>query len=91
MVSKEARLYKNLICKFLVSQGSPHVNGRLGVHMKAFPPDKRRRDLDNLNKVVLDSLQKAGLYDDDSQIDYLSIERAEPYLDGKIDIWIRVM
>ncbi len=52
---------------------APHM--RLSVNIEAFPPDKRRRDLDNILKSLLDSLQHAGVYDDDSQIDYLAITR----------------
>lgn len=88
VVSKEARIYKSTICKLAKTWKNPCLGGRLQVCMAAFPPDKRRRDLDNLNKIVLDSLQKAGLYNDDSQIDYLSIERHEPCKDGRIQIWI---
>lgn len=50
---------------------------RLCVEIQAFPPDKRRRDLDNLLKATLDSLQHAGIYADDNQIDKLSIDRKE--------------
>lgn len=54
---------------------------RLEVHIQAFPPDRRKRDLDNIQKVLIDSIQAAGLFDDDEQIDYLSILRG-PRLDG---------
>jgi crossover junction endodeoxyribonuclease RusA len=47
---------------------------RLRVEIDAYPPDKRRRDLDNLGKCILDSLQGL-IYDDDSQIDFLSFRR----------------
>lgn len=52
----------------------PHT-GRLSVTMTAYPPDNRRRDLDNLLKAVLDLLTHGGVYGDDSQIDRLTIQR----------------
>ena len=58
---------------------------RLKLSIKAFPPDRRRRDLDNLFKSVLDSLQFACVYKDDNQIDELSIKRM-PINDGFIII-----
>lgn len=44
---------------------------RLQLIMVVVPPDKRKRDLDNLLKAPLDALQHAGVYKDDSQIDVL--------------------
>lgn len=48
---------------------------RLYVSVAAFPPDHRKRDLDNLNKCLLDALTHAGIYVDDSQIDHLESRR----------------
>lgn len=59
---------------------------RLAVSILAFPPDRRKRDLDNLLKVTLDSMEKCGLYDDDNQIDRIVIERREVKKGG----WLRV-
>jgi crossover junction endodeoxyribonuclease RusA len=50
-------------------------NQRILVEISAFPPDKRRRDLDNILKSLLDALQHAKVYEDDSQIDKLTITR----------------
>lgn len=58
---------------------------RLRIRIKAFPPDKRKRDIDNLLKGILDSLQAAEIYGDDSQIDKICIERM-PERSGKIVI-----
>ena len=49
---------------------------RLSVRMTVHPPDKRRRDLSNTEKLATDAVMHAlGL--DDSQIDSLTIERGE--------------
>ena len=48
---------------------------KLDISIQAFPPDKRKRDLDNLLKALLDSLQHANVYSDDSQIESIFIER----------------
>lgn len=62
--------------------------GRLRLHVVANPPDRRARDLDNLLKAVQDSLQHAGVYASDSQIDKLEIVRGEVAKGGQIVVTI---
>lgn len=45
------------------------------VEIDAYPPDNRKRDLDNICKVLLDSMVHAKLFNDDSQIARLTVER----------------
>ena len=63
--------------------------GRLAVSIEAYPPDKRRRDLDNVLKATLDALQHGGAYKDDSQIDMLTVERRHPALGGYLSVTIQ--
>ena len=48
---------------------------RLSVSITLNPPDKRIRDIDNSIKSLLDAMCQAGLFDDDSQVDKLLVER----------------
>ena len=63
---------------------------RLAVEIIAHPPDRRRRDLDNLLKAPLDSLEYARLFENDNQIDDLHIRRAAPEKSGRIVVAVRV-
>jgi crossover junction endodeoxyribonuclease RusA len=54
------------------------MDGKLAIDIRVFPPDRRRRDVDNVVKPLLDALQHAGAYNDDYQICNLHIERCEP-------------
>ena len=63
-------------------------DSKLFLSILAYPPDKRRRDLDNTLKCQLDALQHAGLYPDDYKIYKLHIERM-PELLGKMVITIK--
>lgn len=62
--------------------------GRLTLSVKLYPPDKRRRDIDNICKALLDSLTHANIIDDDSLIDKLIIERDIIVKGGKCRIYI---
>ena len=59
------------------------LDGRLAVEVEVFPPDNRRRDVDNVFKALLDAMQHGGAYRDDSQIVRLSIEKRKPVEGGK--------
>ena len=85
MVSKKGRIYKQAATRaVLVAGANKHLPGRLRVKLTAYPPDRRRRDIDNLTKLALDSMQVAGVYLDDSQIDELTIIRADVEKGGVI-------
>jgi crossover junction endodeoxyribonuclease RusA len=75
LLSRAGRLYRRDVHAALLAQGSPHVRGRLAVFIRLHPPDRRRRDIDNTIKPLLDALQHGGLFNDDSQIDLLLIVR----------------
>lgn len=47
----------------------------VSVEILAWYPDKRRRDIDNLFKGPLDALTHAGVWQDDSLIESLSIRK----------------
>tara|TARA_Y100000401_G_scaffold35661_1_gene26698 strand:+ start:25487 stop:25900 length:414 start_codon:yes stop_codon:yes gene_type:complete len=65
--------------------------GRLKVKIVATMPDKRRRDIDNINKAALDALGYAGVYGDDNQIDDLHVVRGDVFSPGCLDITIEEM
>ena len=52
--------------------------GRLSVIITVQAPDKRRYDIDNRLKPVLDALTAARVWNDDSQVDQLTIIRLKP-------------
>ena len=77
LISRAGREYRAAVKSALLAMGSPSVTGPLTVLVTVYPPDRRRRDLDNLLKCLLDSLQHGGLYRDDSMIDRIDIRRGQ--------------
>ena len=80
-VSMRGRQYRKEVIS-LVGGIEPYA-GPIAVAVEVYPPDRRKRDLDNLLKSLLDSLAHAGAYHDDCQIQRLSIERRDVCEDGK--------
>lgn len=97
VISREGRAYREAVCGLLTqTAGSmsgngprkPPADGRVALAMDAFPPDRRRRDLDNLQKPLLDAMQHAGVYLDDSQIDLLVTRRRERRDGGEVVVTV---
>ena len=74
LISKAGREYRKAVaaaCRGVRGLGC----ARLGVNVVLQPPDRCRRDIDNILKSLLDALEHAGVYDDDGQIDRLMVHR----------------
>jgi len=71
VLSKEARAYRHLVRRMASAKGVKPLMGPLAVRIEVHPPDNRRRDADNVQKSVLDALQHAGVFWDDSQVVWL--------------------
>lgn len=89
ILGEKGRIYRTEVAaRVLTSIGRPMLDCPLSVAIAAYPPDNRRRDLDNLFKSCLDSLAHAGVYADDYQIQRLSIERREVAKPGRLVVEI---
>lgn len=86
VISARGRAYRETVAAML--RGVETRRGRLMVHVDAYPPDRRKRDLDNLWKGLLDALQHAGVIEDDGDIDHESIARQPRDKPGRVEVWI---
>ncbi len=77
-INRPGRQYRENVCvAVLLTDIREPLTGRLAVQVDLHPPDKRKRDIDNTMKGLLDSLAHAGVYVDDEQIDVLTIRRQQ--------------
>ena len=53
------------------------ITGKVSMSVDIYPPDRRKRDVDNILKALCDALTHAGIYEDDSQIYKLLITKHE--------------
>ena len=95
IMSKRGREYRDAVYTAINSAFEPDdvedprpLLGRLKVKITATMPDRRRRDIDNINKAALDALGDAGVYGDDEQIDDLHILRGEVMKPGCLEVEI---
>src|SRR5262249_13767077 len=82
LISRRGRAYREAVVKLLHDLGVSPLSGPLDLRLELYPPDRRRRDCDNAQKPVLDSLQHGGAYHDDSQIVHLETWKLAPLKGG---------
>ncbi len=83
---------KCMVAIYKACNGRPKtISKNVKVHVTACPPDRRKRDLDNLFKAPLDALECAGVYFSDNQIADLHIVRSDVVQDGKLEIEIEIL
>lgn len=88
LLSPEARRYKENAALILKDLDAEPIPGHVAVDMVAHPPDRRRRDLDNIIKIILDSL-KGRAFGDDSNVVDLHIRRGEVEPGGMVKVHVR--
>jgi crossover junction endodeoxyribonuclease RusA len=87
-IGKKGKEFRAAVVAVAVKDKVRSMAGRLSVHVNLYPPDRRKRDIDNVLKSLLDACEHAGCYVNDSQIDELHVIRKEIIKSGACFITI---
>lgn len=90
LLSRDGRAYKDAARLQLMRQCVPCFGtARVAVEVVAYPPDRRARDLGNLDKLLMDSMEPQ-VFHNDAQIDYLVFDRRAWQIvpGGRLDITV---
>ena len=88
ILSEKGRDYKKRVANHIADSQKKPTDKPVMVIIKLYPPTRRKYDVDNMLKSLLDSLIGIA-YDDDSQIHCLAISKEEVVKGGKCDIKIK--
>lgn len=91
LVSEAGRKFKHAVRAAIIEQlkAVPKPSASPAeVVIVLYPPDYRRRDLDNYNKALFDALTYAGIWEDDSRVKRMTIEWGENAKGGRVEITI---
>lgn len=86
LISRGGRAFRASVCSILAGRRVRPMKGPLAIAIDVHPPDRRRRDLDNIQKALLDALAHGGAYHDDSQIARLTVVRRAVVPGGKVRV-----
>lgn len=86
LATSQYREWKERAAEYLLAQliGTPKLRGRCQVLIEAWPPDHRRRDIDNVVKPALDALVRARLIGDDFDVERITVQRCVVWPTGRL-------
>lgn len=91
-LTPKAKLFKQEVwIAFLNSKHIGFKDARLSITVNLYAPDKRVRDIDNPIKPLLDALTQAKVFNDDGQVDRLTVIRGEPTKGGLCTVIINIL
>ena len=82
VLSEVGRQYKAHVKTSWVLLGYSQLSGRISIEMQLQAPTKRKYDIDNRIKPLLDALQDAGVFHDDEAVDDIHVMRGPIIKDG---------
>jgi len=83
LTPKGRQYYKDAVAQILDQVHPELLTQRLSVTIDLYPPSRHKWDIDNRTKCVLDAISRAGIWEDDEQVDRLIVERHERDPDKK--------
>ena len=91
-LSKEYEAFLGMVQVIVAREKVPQFGKkRLAVEIGLYWPNKRRGDIDNRAKAVLDSLGRCKVFDDDEQVDSLMISRENIVKGGLCVVTLEVL
>jgi crossover junction endodeoxyribonuclease RusA len=82
-ISKAGKAFRREVYCLVKAARAVRLVGDVAVHVELYPPDRRRRDIDNVIKPLLDALQYAEVFKDDCQVAELTVIRSGLVKNGR--------
>ena len=82
LISREGRRYRERVIAVVRSKSHITLTRDVSLTVELYPPDRRRRDVDNCLKLIFDTLQHAGVMVNDSQVKELHAYMREQVAGG---------
>ena len=89
IISKQGREFREAVIQFVIDNNIPKFGDKkLKLTLILRPRDKRKIDIDNRIKAVLDALEHAGVFDNDFQVDHIEMIRGTQISGGLLHVVI---
>ena len=89
VMSKAGRAFREQVIQYVIDNNIPKFGeSKVKITLILRPRDKRKIDIDNRIKAVLDALEHAGVFDDDFHVDHIHMIRGAPIKGGLLHVTI---
>ncbi len=87
-ITAKGKSFRRDVCLLLSKYRGRLTTGRLDITVSVYPPDRRKRDLDNITKALFDAIEHSGVIADDEQFDRVQLWRNSVVKGGKVIVSI---
>ena len=88
-ISTEGQAYRDCVAQIIKDEMLDiGITAPVKISIECHMPDRRRRDLDNLQKAAFDALTKAGFWQDDQQVDDYRVKGMPIVKGGRLELTI---
>ena len=87
-LSQAGKRFRQNVQDIVAAAGHPLITGQVAVFVALYPRNAVRQDVDNRSKSLLDALTHAGVWEDDRQVDALTLVRREKVKGGQCKVVI---
>lgn len=87
-LSERGKQFREVSVEIIKGLGMVQSLDRLAIYIGLSPPCRRKRDVDNHLKAILDAIEHAGIIGDDEQFDDLRVRRLARVAGGHADVTI---
>lgn len=88
VLKPETRTFREAVAYLFKRMGCLGIDGPFFIQIRAYPPDNRGRDIDNIVKPTLDALQRAGAVTNDKYCKRLEVHWLGKTPQGSVSVTI---
>ncbi len=88
-ITTRGRKYREAVCYLIRANRLREIFYPIEMEIDWYLPDRRKRDIDNILKSLLDAMERGRLYENDSQIVKLTIEKHSIVKGGRVIVRIK--
>lgn len=90
-IKKPGQIFRQSVWAQVLPMKLKPLSGNIALRLDIYPPDRRKRDIDNINKALFDALEHAKVYENDAQIKMVTSIKHDFDGEGRVEVIVDEM